>query len=88
MYVCANVLTIPVIKQMPKLRILPFLGSISFYMFLWHTPVNKLLSLMTANVENKLGLFAISFLVSMFLSIIQHWLNNRIINPCFKKIKM
>lgn len=86
MYVCMCIDDFGLCKHLPRFRILPFFGSISFYMFLWHTPINYLLISMDLEWEIWI-LFAISFSVTMILSIIQYFVNTRWINPLLNKIQ-
>lgn len=74
-------------KKHFHLRILPFMGNVSFYMFLWHTPVNKILKALDLD-WNMWVLFGVSFFCSLLFSFIQHVINKKWINPLNKKIKI
>lgn len=74
-------------KYLPGFRILPFIGSISFYVFIWHTPINYLL--ISLDLEWKIWtLFIISFSATLVLSFIQHLMNAKWINPQLNRIQM
>lgn len=89
MYVCMciNAYTTMHPKGWLRLRLLPFIGNISFYMFLWHTPVNIVLKTLDLS-WNPWWLFAASFLCSMALSIVQNWMNEKWIIPFYKRIQV
>ena len=63
------------------------MGNVSFYMFLWHTPVNKILKALDLD-WNMWVLFGVSFFCSLLFSFIQHVINKKWINPLNKKIKI
>lgn len=84
-FLCIYISGVPFVKKMPKLRVLPFLGSISFYMFLWHTPVNIVLKLLNLNCMTWM-LFVLSFSVSILLSVVQYLINNKWVGPLCGKI--
>lgn len=87
-YVCSCISELRWIKNLKGLVVLPFIGNISFYMFLWHTPINMALRNIQYEGLNMYLLFAVSFVVSMLLAIIQYWINNRWINPLIKNIQI
>jgi peptidoglycan/LPS O-acetylase OafA/YrhL len=88
MYVCYCINQLRWFKERRGLIVLPFIGTISFYMFLWHTPVNLVLLTIRHDSLNMYLLFAISFAASFLLSVIQYELNNKLINPLIKRIKI
>lgn len=77
MYVCMCIDECGLFKQLPRLRILPFIGSVSFYMFLWHTPINYLL--ISMDLEWKIWIL---FVVSFFCH------NDYVYHSIFYKYKM
>lgn len=87
MYVCMYVSRRKWSQRIPKLMVFQYLGNVSFYLFLWHTPVNVILKSMDMNM-NLWVLFAFSFSCSLFLSIIQMVVNRKWINPCNKRISI
>jgi peptidoglycan/LPS O-acetylase OafA/YrhL len=87
MYVCMCVSSIGFLKKLPSLKVLPFLGNISFYVFLWHTPINLVLELLDLNLT-LWALFGISFSTSMALALAQHWLNERWIKSFIKRVRI
>lgn len=71
-------------KHLPRFRLLPFLGNISFYMFLWHTPINRIL--ISMNLEWKIWLlFVVSFSATMLMAVLQDFLNAIWIDSLLKK---
>jgi peptidoglycan/LPS O-acetylase OafA/YrhL len=87
-YVCSFINQLHWFKGRRGLIVLPFIGNISFYLFLWHTPVNLVLLTICHESLNIYLLFGISFTVSFLLSIIQYELNNKWISPLIKRIKI
>lgn len=87
MYICMCVSSHGFNKGMLQLRILPFIGNVSFYIFLWHTPVNKILKALDLD-WNMWALFGVSFSCSLLLSFIQHIINKKWIGPLNKKIRI
>ena len=86
MYVCMYVELNVGLKRLSRFKILPIIGSASFYMFLWHTPINLLLYSMSLEWNNW-SLFVISFSMSIIMSIVQYWINIKWINPLLMKIQ-
>ena len=71
-------------KHLPRFRLLPFLGNISFYMILWHTPINRIL--ISMNLEWKIWLlFGVSFSATMLMAVLQDFLNAIWIDSLLKK---
>lgn len=87
MYVCMSFFSMERFKGWPKWSFLAFLGNISFYVFLWHTPVNMIIMSLGWNL-NLWVLFAVSFFCSIVLAIIQYWMNKKWIVPSYKKIQI
>lgn len=86
MYVCMCIQG-EFVKKKLRFRWIAFIGNISFYMFLWHTPINIVLKMLDLNF-NMWVLFAISFTTSIVLSIAQNFLNIKLIIPNYKKIQI
>ncbi len=74
-------------KNRPKMHLLPFLGNISFYMFLWHTPINQVLKSLDLNWTMWV-LFGVSFAVLLLLSTLQYWVDKRWISAFVGRIKV
>ena len=87
MYVCMCVSALEFVKKLPGLKVLPFLGNISFYVFLWHTPINFVLKLLALDLPSW-ALFCVSFSVSLVLALVQHWINERWIKSFIKRIRI
>lgn len=88
LYVCSCISQLRWFKDKRGLIVLPFIGNISFYMFLWHTPVNMVLHSIHYENLNTWMLFGVSFSCSLLLSVIQHVLNIKCVNPLIKKIRI
>lgn len=87
MYVCDSVSSTTFKKSKLKLHLLPFVGSISFYLFLWHTPINMVLKLLDLGWSSW-ELFGLSLSLTLALSVIQYWMNRKWITPMYKRIQI
>lgn len=88
MYVCMYVCSYRIYTKNSwlKMRLLPFWGNISFYMFLWHTPINRVLKSLDLS-WNMWVLFGVSFAVSLLLSTAQYWADKIWISTFIKRVQ-
>lgn len=86
MYICMCIQS-EFVKKRLRFCWISFIGNISFYMFLWHTPINIVLKMLDLDF-NMWVLFAISFTGSIVLSVVQNYLNIKWIIPNYKKIQI
>ena len=88
MYVAGMLTTLPMFKPEYQIRgLLYWIGRLSFYVFLLHTPVNVILHSM--NPECSMwGVFALSFGLTMFVSVLLYLFNQYLLSKWLRKLRI